>query len=97
MLEDASHCYSAARSCDTETPLALSRYPAGLLPKPVVGLITHRSPDVGGRIGSSLAIGRLRAATSQALRAECPGGQSKKPGREVVDTGGWHANSAVNR
>jgi hypothetical protein len=44
MLEVASHCYSAARSCDTETPLALSRYPPGLLPKPVVGLITRR-PD----------------------------------------------------
>jgi hypothetical protein len=47
MLEDASHCYTAARSCDVRPSLALSRYPPGLLPKPVVGWITHHSPDVG--------------------------------------------------
>jgi hypothetical protein len=29
------------------TPLALSRYPHGPLPKPVVGWITHHSLDVG--------------------------------------------------
>jgi hypothetical protein len=30
-----------------ETPLALSRHPPGLLPKSVVGWITHHTPDVG--------------------------------------------------
>jgi hypothetical protein len=40
MLEDASHCYTAARSCDVRPSLALSNYPSGLLPKPVVGWIT---------------------------------------------------------
>jgi hypothetical protein len=47
MLEDASHCYTAARSCDVRPPLAVSGYPPGLLPKPVVGWITHHSPGVG--------------------------------------------------
>jgi hypothetical protein len=47
MLEDASPCYTAARSCDVRPSLALSRYPPGLLPKPVVGWITHHRPDVG--------------------------------------------------
>jgi hypothetical protein len=46
MLEDASHCYTAARSCDVRPPLAVSGYPPGLLPKPVVGWITHHSPSV---------------------------------------------------
>jgi hypothetical protein len=48
MLEDASHCYTAARSCDVRPSLALSNYPPGLLPKPVVGWITHRRPGNGG-------------------------------------------------
>jgi hypothetical protein len=78
------------RSHDTEKTLAVDVY-----------AVVHLQRDANGAgvvaPGSSLAIGRLRAATSQALRAECPGGQSKKPGREVVDTGGRHANSAVNR
>jgi hypothetical protein len=47
MLEDASHCYTAARSCDVRPSLALSNYPPGLLPKPVVGWITHRRPGMG--------------------------------------------------
>jgi hypothetical protein len=47
MLQDASRCHTAARWCEVETPLALSRYPPGLLPKPVVGSITHHSPGVG--------------------------------------------------
>jgi hypothetical protein len=47
VLEDASHCYIAARSCDVRPLLALSGVPAGLLPKPVVGWITHHRPGVG--------------------------------------------------
>jgi hypothetical protein len=43
MLEDASRCYTAARSRDVRTPLALSGYPPGLLPKPIVGWITVAS------------------------------------------------------
>jgi hypothetical protein len=46
-FEDASHCNTAAQSCDVRPSLALSRYPPGLLPKSVVGWITHRSADVG--------------------------------------------------
>jgi hypothetical protein len=47
MLEDASHCYTAAQWRDVRPSLALSRYPPGLLPKSVVGWITHHTPDVG--------------------------------------------------
>ena len=47
MLEDASHCYTAARSCDVEPSFFLSRYAPGLLPKSIVGWITHHGPDVG--------------------------------------------------
>jgi hypothetical protein len=46
MLEDASHCYTAARLRDVRPPLALSGCPPGLLPKPGVGWITHHSPGV---------------------------------------------------
>ena len=45
MLEDASRCYTAARSRDVRPPLALSGCPPGLLPKPIVGFITHRQRE----------------------------------------------------
>ena len=46
MLEDASHCYTAARSCDVRPPTCSIEVSPGLLPKPVVGWITHHSPGV---------------------------------------------------
>jgi hypothetical protein len=47
MLEDASHCYTAAGRATRDPHLFYRGIHQGPLPKSVVNWITHHSPDLG--------------------------------------------------